>query len=88
MRVSPEVLANLQYYLEERARHSMKRQSAPDAEGWVTLDLPFDSFVTARTRLLGLGRSVEVLTPEPLQKSLVDFAEQIVKFYGESGNGN
>ena len=81
------MLPNLRYYLEERARHSMERQSTPDAEGWVTLDLRFNSFVTARTRLLGLGRSVEVLTPEPLRKSLIDFAEQIVKFFGESGKG-
>jgi hypothetical protein len=38
-------------------------------------------FHTARTRLLGLGRAVEVLSPEPLRKSLIDFAEQIVDFY-------
>ena len=54
---------------------------APDQDGWVTLDLPFDSFVTARTRLLGLGRAVEVLEPASLRRSLIDFAEQIVGFY-------
>jgi predicted DNA-binding transcriptional regulator YafY len=53
----------------------------PDGDGWVTLDLPFESFVAARSRLLGLGRAVEVLEPESLRKSLVDFAEQIVLFY-------
>ncbi|MGZ9223435.1 MAG: WCX domain-containing protein [Anaerolineales bacterium] len=37
--------------------------------------------MTARTRLLGLGRAVEVLEPEALRRSLVDFAEQIVGFY-------
>jgi predicted DNA-binding transcriptional regulator YafY len=83
VRASPAVLPTLQYYLEERSRHSLQPQSAPDADGWVTLDLPFDSFVTARTRLLGLGRAVEVLAPETLRKSLVDFAGQIVGFYGE-----
>ena len=35
----------------------------------------------ARSRLLGLGRAVEVLEPEPLRRSLIDFAEQIVGFY-------
>jgi hypothetical protein len=49
----------------------------------VTLNLPFESFVTARTRLLGLGRAVEVLEPGPLRKSLVDFANQVVGFYAE-----
>jgi hypothetical protein len=33
-----------------------------------------------RTRLPGLGRAVEVLEPEALCKSLIDFTEQIVKF--------
>jgi predicted DNA-binding transcriptional regulator YafY len=47
----------------------------------MTLDLAFESFVAARTRLLGLGRAVEVLEPESLKKSLIDFAEQIVMFY-------
>lgn len=81
VRLAPSVLPTLHYYLEERARHLPELQSEPDAEGWVTMDLPFDSFVTARTRLLGLGRAVEVLSPEPLRKSLVDFAEQIVDHY-------
>jgi predicted DNA-binding transcriptional regulator YafY len=81
VRISPEVLPMLRYYLEERARDSLGDNPASDADGWVTLDLPFESFITARTRLLGLGRAVEVLSPEPLRKSLVDFAEQIVGFY-------
>jgi hypothetical protein len=45
--------------------------------------LAFDSFVIARTRLLGLGCDVEVLELEPLRKSRVDFAEQMVGFYRE-----
>ena len=68
-------------YVGERARGLLTRPHAPDKDGWVVLDLPFESFITARTRLLGLGRAVEVLEPESLRKSLVDFAEQIVSFY-------
>ena len=68
-------------YVGERARVQLSKSISPDQDGWVTLDLPFDSFVTARTRLLGLGRAVEVLEPESLRKSLIDFAEQIVGFY-------
>lgn len=83
MRVPPAILPTLRTYLEERARYALAGQSQPDADGWVTLDLPFESFVTARTRLPGLGRAVEVLAPEPLRKSLVDFAGQIVGFYQE-----
>lgn len=81
IRVAPEVLPFLAEYVGDRARGQVARYQLPDADGWVMLDLPFDSFVTARTRLLGLGRAVEVLKPEVLRKSLVDFAEQIVRFY-------
>jgi predicted DNA-binding transcriptional regulator YafY len=86
VRLSPAVLPTLPYTLDERGRNLIRVKPTPEADGWVTLDLPFESFVTARTRLLGLGRAVEVLEPEPLRKSLVDFAEQILGFYeGETG---
>ena len=81
VRVAPEALRLLAEYVGDRARRQLSRQYVPDQDGWVTLDLPFESFVTARTRLLGLGRAVEVLEPESLRKSLIDFAEQIVGFY-------
>jgi len=81
VRVSPGALPMLAEYVGERARGQIHPPQVPNADGWVTLELPFDSFITARTRLLGLGRAVEVLEPESLRKSLVDFAEQIVDFY-------
>jgi predicted DNA-binding transcriptional regulator YafY len=81
VRVAPEALPMLAEYVGDRARGQLLSHHLPDADGWVTLDLPFESFVAARSRLLGLGRAVEVLEPEPLRKSLVDFAEQIVDFY-------
>lgn len=81
VRVSPEALPMLAEYVGERARGQLAQPHIPDKDGWVTLDLPFESFITARTRLLGLGRAVEVLEPESLRKSLIDFAEQIVGFY-------
>jgi predicted DNA-binding transcriptional regulator YafY len=81
VRVAPEALPLLGEYVGARARGKLIRSHVPDADGWVTLDLPFDSFVDARSCLLGLGRAVEVLEPEALRKSLIDFAEQIVEFY-------
>jgi predicted DNA-binding transcriptional regulator YafY len=81
VRVASEALRHLGEYVGERARGGLSLTSPPDAEGWVTLDLPFESFFAARTRLLGLGRAVEVLEPKSLRKSLVDFAEQVVEFY-------
>ena len=81
VRVSPQAIPLLVEYVGERLRSRLSHDQAPDAEGWVTLEVPFESFVAARTRLLGLGRAVEVLEPETLRKSLIDFAEQIVGFY-------
>lgn len=81
VRVSPDALPMLAEYVGERARGQLTQPHIPDQDGWIRLDLPFESFITARTRLLGLGRAVEVLEPESLRKSLIDFAEQIVGFY-------
>ena len=81
VRVAPEAIRMLAEYIGDRARSHLSRSAPPDPDGWITLDLPFESFVAARSRLLGLGGAVEVLEPETLRRSLVDFAEQIVKFY-------
>jgi len=56
--------------------------NAPDAGGWVTMTLAFPSLDAARAALLALGRGVEVIAPEPLRRSLLDYAEQIVALYG------
>jgi predicted DNA-binding transcriptional regulator YafY len=52
-----------------------------DVAGWVTLELPFESLPTARTKLLGMGGAVEVLQPEALRKSILDHAEHVVGVY-------
>jgi predicted DNA-binding transcriptional regulator YafY len=87
VRVSPEIQGSLRYFLDDRFRNLPATNSKPDPDGWVTLDLPFESFETARTRLLGLGRAVEVLAPEPLRRSMVDFAEQVVALYQRGRDG-
>jgi predicted DNA-binding transcriptional regulator YafY len=81
VRVAPDTLRHLAEYVGDRARGQISTSTPPDDKGWVTLELPFESFFAARTRLLGLGRAVEVLEPESLRKSLIDFAEQVVGFY-------
>ncbi len=82
VKVSPGTLAALPYLLEARSR-PVNASQEPDAQGWVTLDLRFESLPTARTHLLGMGRGVEVLQPEALRRSLIDYAQQISAFYGE-----
>jgi predicted DNA-binding transcriptional regulator YafY len=84
VRVSPALLP---YLASEYGGQSglLMQASSPDAEGWITLDLPFESLAVARTRLLGLGRAVEVLEPEALRLSVLDFAGQIIQRYRSSG---
>ncbi|MDT8307442.1 MAG: WYL domain-containing protein [Anaerolineae bacterium] len=53
-----------------------------DGQGWHPLTLSFESLAAARARLLGCGRTVEVLAPEALRVSIADFAEQIAALYG------
>ena len=53
--------------------------------GQVDIDLEFESFYDARQYILGQGRAMEVLEPEPLRRSVLDFAEQVVGVYSKSG---
>ena len=54
----------------------------------VIAKLFFDSFDSARARLLSLGRAVEVLEPWPLRRSVLDYAEQIVALYAQGERAN
>jgi predicted DNA-binding transcriptional regulator YafY len=80
-RVSPELVRLLPLYFGDRIRERVASAGPPDADGWITLTLPFERFEEARGRILGFGRAVEVLAPEPLRLSVIDFAQQIVDFY-------
>jgi predicted DNA-binding transcriptional regulator YafY len=89
LRVSPELVRWLPYYFGKTigevvagAQHSAE-VGPPDREGRVTVTLPFESLDSARDRLLGFGRAVEVLAPIALRRSVLDHAEQIVSLYGK-----
>jgi predicted DNA-binding transcriptional regulator YafY len=85
VRVSPQLAGDLQLYLGEhlgREQHAARSEpSASTGDDWLWVVLQFDSLEEARTKLLGLGAGVEVITPVALRHSLVDYAEQVVKRY-------
>lgn len=81
VRVEPEARPHLPVYLGEQVKGALAAAGPPDAEGRVTLTLRFEHFESARSRLLALGRAVEVLEPEPLRLSLLDYARQIAQLY-------
>ncbi len=81
LRVSPEIQAYLHLIFGKEVLNSAAQAVAQDSLDCITIDIRFESFDVARTRLLGLGRAVEVLEPEALRKSLLDYARQIVSVY-------
>ena len=85
-RVSPIIIPFLPHYFGEPIHAVIAQAGPPDAEGWITLTLPFETARAARERILGFGGAVEVLEPEPLRKSVIDYATQIVTFYSRVAN--
>jgi predicted DNA-binding transcriptional regulator YafY len=81
VRVSPDLATFLPLHFGDRIREAIAQAGPSDDGGWVTLTLPFETFEEARGRILGFGRAVEVLEPEPLRLSVIDFARQILEFY-------
>jgi predicted DNA-binding transcriptional regulator YafY len=81
VRVAPDFLPELPRVFGERIRTQMANAGPPDGEGWLPLELTFESLEAARERILGFGRGVEVLEPEALRRSVQDFASQIVALY-------
>jgi predicted DNA-binding transcriptional regulator YafY len=81
VRIAPGLIPFLPLYFGDRIRERIANAGPPDDEGWITLTLPFERIEPARERILGFGKAIEVLGPEPLRLSVIDFAQQIVDFY-------
>jgi hypothetical protein len=59
----------------------LEQAQSPDQAGWIRLILQFDTFESARDRLLSFGGAVEVLELLALRLSIQDFSVQIVRRY-------
>lgn len=81
VRVAPNFIPLLPRFFGEHVRHLIAQAGPPDAEGWLTLELSFETLEAARARILGFGRAVQVLEPQALRKSVIDYAAQIVALY-------
>jgi predicted DNA-binding transcriptional regulator YafY len=81
IRVSPTFVPTLPLVLGEATHSLLDRAGLPDAEGWITLTIPFSSFESARRNILGFGTQVEVLEPQELRQSVIHVASGIVEFY-------
>ena len=81
VRVSPGFIPELPRFFGSKIQTRISLADPPDDEGWIELELSFESFQAARDRLLGFGRGIEVLEPEALRLSVQDYAEQIKSLY-------
>jgi predicted DNA-binding transcriptional regulator YafY len=59
------------------------RTTAPDADGWVEVDIDFESESEARSYLLGLGGEMIVLHPPELRSAIVASAGRVLELNSE-----
>jgi len=81
IRLSPELVRQLPRERRDQVCEQLDDPEAYDAQGWVRVRMPFSSFFEARQALLSYGGAAEVLEPEQLRLSVLDYALQIVAFY-------
>jgi len=81
VKIAPEATSKLSLYFGEDVKIQLNDREPPDKRGWITMSIQFEHFFQAREKLLSLGMAVEILEPEPLRLSVIDFAKQIVEYY-------
>jgi len=78
LRLSPRGRRELPHALLSEAVHdALAAASAPDDEGWVTVEVPVESDEIAQHQLLGLGSNVEVLAPISVRRALAAAAMEM-----------
>ena len=83
LRVAPGLFPYLPRIFGDQVRNAMIAQ-LPDRDGWITLNISYESLEMVRSQVLGLGSAVEVLEPEALRLSVMDFARQVVDMYSNA----
>lgn len=81
LRVLADYVPILAQVLGDWVHKRVEEASLPDAQGWITLPMMFETLPEARSRLLAFGTSVEVLEPLELRESMRDYASKIAGFY-------
>lgn len=77
LRATPDVVPHIR-----RLRYTqVKDVSEPDADGWVTASVQFETEDEACMYVLGFGSQVEVVEPPALRQRVIDAAESIVALY-------
>lgn len=86
VRVAPELYKRLGMYLGETVRYKIIMIDKSDEIDWIVVIIWYENFFRARESILSMGNAAEVLEPEPLKRSVIDFAMQIIDFYEDKLN--
>jgi predicted DNA-binding transcriptional regulator YafY len=81
VRADPAVLPRM-WYAGRFSR--IERVSAPDADGWVTVDVVFELAEDACEFALGFGPQMEVLEPAEVRAKVIAMAERTLAFYAQA----
>jgi predicted DNA-binding transcriptional regulator YafY len=84
VRVTADMLPFLPMYFGGGIKAKILQAGPPDEDGWITLELPFESLEAARDQLLAFGRGIEVMSPRALRESILDYAAQITALYSKA----
>jgi predicted DNA-binding transcriptional regulator YafY len=82
LRIAPTLLSKLHLYLGEEIKYTVLDNGLDDEQEWSVVSIQYANFFQARQSILNFGNAAEVLEPDALRISLIDFAQQIVEFYG------
>ncbi len=80
LRISPDAVPRL-FQLFGEAQSSRLLRSEPDASGWRTVSLVFETMETARATLLGFGPQALVEEPRELRASVMEWATGLLTRY-------
>jgi predicted DNA-binding transcriptional regulator YafY len=83
IRAAPELVRDLPRLFGGQVRKIVIEDARCRHADWEVLVLPFESFESARSCILGFGGSADVLDPQELRSSVIDFAAQVLDFYSD-----
>jgi predicted DNA-binding transcriptional regulator YafY len=84
LKISTELFKLLRYLYGDSFTVIEGNPGSDSSDTWVTIMLDYESFEEARNSILGFGSAAQIIEPQSLRMSVIDFAQQITKFY-ESG---
>lgn len=81
LRISPTLAEALPLMWGEEMRKRIAQAAPPDARGWITIPVTFDTLDWARANVLSLGAQAEIIEPAELREEVIALARQVAEMY-------